>query len=636
MKVKVKFDKKTVQEFLLQNVEKIVLGIIVLGVLFMLYSAFTGAKSYQRTPEELQEQVRRSQQELDSTPPESGLTVTEYSRQTKRSRLHAEEKPYLHMTLWDAPLFPKRPLRAEPPLFAVQKLRGAAGVGAFRSVPVNAEPNEKAKADKKAKATEKKAREPIMPVARSVGGEVTGQRWIVITALVPAEKQEKAFEETFKPSVYYDPTHDIPEYLGYWVERVEITSTDDAANPDWEKKSVKFVSKQEMDKAEERFGAASSAEVVDPDYIEESLTFPLGPLANRHWGVEVAHEPDIPILEKGDFRGANIGPGVRMGPMGEPGRGRAAPRVRNNRAVRGPMLEGGRTRESAADDTPFGDKPEEADANANAGAEAAAMDEKGIPSYRLFRFFDYNVEPGKQYVYRVCLALANPNKNLKENYLAKAEYAKQKFLKTKWSDPTSPIAVPRDTRILASSVKPGRASAEPSGQILVAKWLKSKGIEVCKDFTVVRGQQADFSEVEVKPTKKAAAPARRGGDMMGLGGGRPAMTQTGPSITVNFITGATAIDFRGGEKLAGPRGTTLTSAGEILLLDNDGKLIVRNELDDRAEYDKLTTAEHEGFEEGGGRGMGPGMMMPPGGGARPPGGLDLLDGGAPRTRRGSR
>jgi len=637
MKVKVKLDKKTIQEFLLQNVEKIVLSIFVLGVLFMLYSAFTGAKPYSRTPEELQEHVRRSEQELAATPPESGLTVTEYSRQTKRSRLHAEEKPYLQATLWDAPLFPKRPLRAEPPLFIVQKLRGSAGVGAFRAVPINEELKEKAKTtDKKAKTDKKK--EPIMQVARATGGEVSGQRWIVLTALVPAEKQEKAFEETFKPSVYYDPAQDVPRYLGYWVQRVEVTGAEDAANPDWEKKAVVFISKAALDKAEKQFGAASSADVVSPDYIEENLTFPLGPLVNRLWGAEVVHEPDIPLLEKGDFRGANIGPGVRMGPVGEPGRMRAGTRTRSTRTVRGPMIEGGgRTRESAADGTPFGDSSNEADANANAESETAnTAEEKGAPSYRLFRFFDYSVEPGKQYVYRVCLALENPNKNLKENYLAKAESAKDKFLKTKWSDPTSPISVPRDTRILASAVRPGRASAEPSGQILIAKWLKSKGIEVSKDFTVVRGQQADFAQVEVKPTRRSAAPVRRGGggDLMGLGG-RPTYTQSGSSMTVNFVTGATAIDFRGGEKLAGPRGSTLTSAGQILLLDNDGNLIVRDELDDRAEYDKLTTAEEDALEEGG-RGMGdPRMMMPPGG-SRGGVGLELLEGGGSRTRRGSR
>ena len=238
------------------------------------------------------------------------------------------------------------------------------------------------------------------------------------------------------------------------------------------------------------------------------------------------------------------------------------------------------------------------------------------------------------------MALANPNKGLKENYLAKADLAKEKFLKTKWSDPTSPIAVPRDTRILASSVKPGRASAEPSGQILVAKWMKSKGIEVSKEFTIVRGQQADFSDVEVKPARRGAAPAaRRGGDMMGLGGQPRAFAQDGgAAMKVNFITGATTIDFRGGEKLAGPRGSTLTSAGEILLLDVNGKLIIRNELDDRSEYDKLTAPEPD-MPEGGGRGMpggmpGAGLGMPPGG--RPPAGLDLLEGGGSRTRRGSR
>ena len=39
MKLKLQFDQKAIQEFLLQNVEKIALGIVVCVFLFMVYSA---------------------------------------------------------------------------------------------------------------------------------------------------------------------------------------------------------------------------------------------------------------------------------------------------------------------------------------------------------------------------------------------------------------------------------------------------------------------------------------------------------------------------------------------------------------------------------------------------------------------
>src|SRR6185503_11114962 len=44
---------------------------------------------------------------------------------------------------------------------------------------------------------------------------------------------------------------------------------------------------------------------------------------------------------------------------------------------------------------------------------------KGV-DYKLLRFFDYSVEPGKKYKYRVKLVLADPNVNIPSNMLAPA------------------------------------------------------------------------------------------------------------------------------------------------------------------------------------------------------------------------
>ena len=222
MKLKLKLDKKTLLDFLLQNVEKIVFGVIVLVFVLMLYSSLSTAGRFDKTPEELQADVAKGRHDIESTPPDPKLEVIDYVSQAKRSRVRIEEKPYVNSVTWDPPLFENRPLRDAPPLFTVQELRGSAGMGAFHTVP--AARLEQPEHRTRRNATSARigpsdsaagAMPGLMP-ARAAGGEdIRGQRWIVITGLVPIEKQETAYADTFKQSLGYDPQNDYPMYLGY-------------------------------------------------------------------------------------------------------------------------------------------------------------------------------------------------------------------------------------------------------------------------------------------------------------------------------------------------------------------------------------------------------------------------------------
>lgn len=616
MKLKLNLDKKTIQDFLLQNVEKIVLGLIVVVMLLMLYSAWTGAGRFERTPEQLLQAVDNGKKEIERTPADSAeLVVADYASQATQSRAEVAVKPYSHTVLWDKPLFDKRPLRDAPPLFAVQKLRGASGVGAFRTVAVAAA------RPAAARRTGRAGADAAAPAATTRGDTLSGQRWIVVTGLVPIERQETAYTEAFKQSVFYDPQRDYPAYLGYWVERVEVSSAGDEANPNWDK-ATKFMSKQAINGALETWSATASKEVVAGKYLDDTLAFPLGPLVNQTWGPDVAHEPEIPV-RKGAEREMGMG-GMGMG-EGELRGNRA--RTGQRAMMPGPMMDGGRGAargDQMAEDTPFADTPTDDKQTRRAQAELKEdADEDKTLSYKLFRFFDFTVEPGKQYMYRVCLGLANPNRGLKTSLLKKPELAEEKFLKTKWSEPSPVLAVARDTRILAVSVTPARSSIDSTSTILVTKWLKTKGIEAFVEKSKIgRGQLCDFPKEEFRP------PAARRGRM---GDGDMGGATSRSKITVDFITGATMVDLRGGERL-GRKGV---SAGEVLVLDSNGNLFVRNELDDYPTYEQLTGAGAEpAVEEG--RGGLDGMMRPPMMGPGMPGmpgmGLDAI----PEDRRGRR
>jgi hypothetical protein len=533
-KLKLKLDKDTILEFLLQNAEKIVLGVVVLIFLVMTYFAIAKSGRFDKTPEQLQAEANNVQHTIDATPANSGLDDLpakdrDYVAEASRSRDPIRENWY-GIALWDVPLFEKRPLRDMPALFPVQDLRGAAGMGAFHAAGGGAQP----------------AAGP--GPAKAVGGDSTrGQRWVVLTGLVPLEKQEAAYAETLKQSVSFDPQTDYPDYSAYQVQRIEVGNSGDAANPEWDKATV-FTSYKAEKEAEKVYSLSREADVVNPKQIIRKLAFPLAPLARGHWDASVAHEPEILLerKEKSDSPSDSRSPGGTRDSRETPSGGDRAP---------------------ASESVPFGGeepKPATVAKTVAAASDNAAEEPKDL-GYRLFRFFDFSVEPGKQYMYRVRLALRNPNYGAKATVLKKAALANDSFVATKWSEPSPIIPVLRDTHILVNAVKPPpRPNAEPTGQITVVKWLERSGLEVSHEFPVTRGQMANFPEVSVR---EAGSP-------------------------VNFFSDTTAVDFRGGEHL-GRKTSTLTAPGEVLLMDSDGTLIVHDESDDSAAMRQVNESRKE-------------------------------------------
>ena len=650
MKLKLRLDKATVQEFLIQNVEKIVFGIVALVFLFLVYSAIMGVPRSQDTPDKLRQAAQSGENAISSAPIETGLEVKDYEAQAKRSRVPIKETPYTTAAILDPPVFPKRLLRDTPPLYAAQKLQGAAGTGAFSMVAeIEKPPAEDAAGG---------AEEPAPPVAQSSG--IRGQRWIVLTALVPFDKQVEAFNglKTSGPPNSYNPQHDVPKYLGYNVQRLEVASPADAVKPDWNKaETTTIISKEAIEKAVKQWGGVLGTDMVAQEYLlQPNLVFPLGPLAGP-WNESVAHSPEIPLL----------GAGVPVIPVmqGPPP------------TTKKPVKPGGP--HAAAD--PWGPEAQPAVPVVSNAIGASRL------GYLLFRFFDFNVEPGKNYVYRVQLVLENPNYKLSTAWLQDPKLAEAYSLTTKWSDDKVPtvVSVPRDSRILAGSVKAGRDASETSAKIMIVQWMQRKGIEAFQEFPldvrhefpdlwrdfsdlrhefpdVRRGQVLDFRDVPFKPgTARSNAvpvmgpmvPRRPMGPMptgpMATGPMATGPMPTGPmgpprnfpptpmpmpggpsnAVMVNYITHAIALDFRGGEPLHGLKGSNslkLTGAGDILVLDSDGNLVVRNELDDEPECARLNNTRPERSAPGKAGGFGEPAGLP----APHKGGLETLEGSAPK------
>ena len=609
MKVKMKLDAKTAKELLLQHAEKIGFGIVVLIVLFMVYSALTGAETYQKTPEQLSQAADQAERTIEQTPVELDLKVHDYVARARGSRIPIEAADYKHEIVWTPPLFQPKPLREAPPLWSAQQLRGAADFGAIQEVVVDQD----AAANPGGRMTGMRS-----------GSEVRGERWIAVTALVPIVKQAQAYVESYANCRYPNPQYDVPSYLGYWVQRVEVSGPTAIEDIDWSK-AVKFQSKKAMAKAVGKWSQASSAEFIETKYLHNRLVFPLPPLVGKTWGDYIAHEPEVPMVDPSAVgrgmmgtEGMGMPPGMGMGGEMMPGMGMGGEMMPGMGMPRPGRRGGTRNPGASGEADPFNPH-----APRNSGAapeDADKFAEKNKPAtHLLLRFLDFTVEPGKRYVYRVQLALQNPNYGLVAKCLADSKLADDYLLKTKWSDPTPVISVPRDTRVLMAAVAPERGNRDATGRLMIAKWVRRRGFTAHKEFNVKRGQVLDFPDETFQrgdadpraANRRGAQPIMPGMEVMppGMGGMPPGMEgMMGPEMfppgaggmatpqtqsdkwLVNYYTEAIAIDFRGGEDLTGKRGSKLGAIGEILLLDADGNLVVHNELEDLPERDKITAA----------------------------------------------
>lgn len=130
------------------------------------------------------------------------------------------------------------------------------------------------------------------------GQQEVGQRWVVLTGLVPADKQVQAYKEALKD--FKRPETDTPRYVHFWVERAELFGDARDTNPNWTQINV-LAAKQVQNS-----WATIAQEVVAAPYIHDSLIFPLGPLMNASWDERVAHPPEIPLVAAGSSAGVSI------------------------------------------------------------------------------------------------------------------------------------------------------------------------------------------------------------------------------------------------------------------------------------------------------------------------------------------
>jgi hypothetical protein len=447
--------------------------------------------------------------------------------------------------------------------------------------------------------------------------------WVTIVAKVPIREQLKLFQDAFQNARGYDPAQDFPQYAGYRVQRREIV---DGKPTDWKvvnvydgqkKKAGSDVNGPTIDKLN-AFAASEWAgptlEPVDARWTDMLLTLPLPPLVGRNFGQNATH-PDIPLAinapppeveqvpvdspaakpaegeDDGDFSAGVAGqPRSVVGEYAQPrmpmGRGYGGPESGMGLGFRPGMGMGG----------PEGEFRMEGRFGPGGGPTAFGGISGGRTSLPrevddlLLRFFDFTVEPGKEYQYRVMVYIADPNNRipLKSGMLESAvidrrlaEIQKARAAKKNppwaraakdWSEPSPIVGVSSGGTVHVAEAKvpaADKANDEPSIKMIAETFdiepTDNSAIHVAKETEVRRGAVINLT-----------------GKMRYSGGsGGQIWIDTMDEYSLN--TGLTVLDIEGGDDL----GKKMAAPSRVLLMDEAGQLVVREELDDSTSVRQL-------------------------------------------------
>jgi len=102
----------------------------------------------------------------------------------------------------------------------------------------------------------------------------------------------------------------------------------------------------------------------------------------------------------------------------------------------------------------------------------------------LFRYFDFDVLPGRTYQYRAKLVLWNPNEGLAASEVVDNEVRTGFTRDTPMSEPTPPVYIPEDVKFFVKRVQGPGGSSSPSAMLDVFQWSTKVGTVINKELRV--------------------------------------------------------------------------------------------------------------------------------------------------------
>lgn len=504
------------------------------------------------------------------------------------------------------PVMPLKVKRTEPVYLAIRDLRATAGRG-YLGYGSGAAPAAK---DAKPAATVGGGMvEGVTGLQANPSDTALAHHFVVLTGLVPAGEQLAIYQRTFTDTLAhegYDGKQDVPEYFRYLVERAEVQPgvADDQLTwtPLSEMDDTK-VTEEVRDPALAEMMQKWAGKLIDKTpqpFIEWCTTYVNPPQAAPEGGEGEDAELSrwLPPLLLRDWKPEEIVHPTILKAIAEAG---------------APPAAEGKPAPKAKVDEPEQDAEEQ---------HRKAADKLGM---KLFRHFDFTVEPGKQYKYRVTLVLRNPNRGFDVRYLDVEKFkqiAQGAFRHSNGQAVTivknaaapegngyamsKPVWVPLDGALLTGDVVLVPARGPGSNAPLKEPKLKVLVMGIESVAEALARFEASFKTIKKPPVEeldamKAAwesrvdrvfvvreADAARG-SWLNLEGEanllHPIDRADSPLKIVRVPSNVLLLDYANGLPLsvAGAKPAPVDS-GDVLMLDGAGRPQIRNRYEDTAPY----------------------------------------------------
>jgi hypothetical protein len=627
----------SVKKFFTEHVEKLVLGLVALLSALLLFRGFR-AEGMKESPDTVRTAINTANSVVAASTwadekKKRYADADNFDEQANQDVIPVDLASYEMSRPLHLPMLERRRRRTDPALLAPYELEVKSGYGAVAiKAPAGATG---------ISATLERSSPDTRPIPESMvqssgergsfasgSGRYEGRFFVVITGLVPYKAQFAAYEAAFKDAVGYNIERDIPNYGGLQVERAEV-GPNGQPGP-WVTIDTEAGLFKEPAKWESR-----TEEMADRAYLLNgaNLTMALPPLFRRSVDQFATHSK-VPIVVGGE--------GGAYESRGEGGRSEGG-RSEGRRGEGEPSAV-----EGAGDATGFFSGSNGGERRGERGTtegDAEVTSEQARPlienDFALLRYFDFTVEPGKTYKYRVRTMLEDPNNplegvrppnsSLETEVVVRRNQATEQFRVSEWSEASPAISVSQGGQVLAGvvaqprtvAVRDGRvrveskASDEPTAQVLALTWKPDGPYDVPIETTVRRGAVLNGKKAEAEAIDPTVNKLRK--------------------FDYTYATDMLIADIAGGQPLDAKG---LTGPGFLLVMGSDGRLEFRSETQDETllqrnvvpppeelEGREGTGEERMEGEEGDRRGEGTGRPRRPGARPRRGGGRNGENGG---------
>lgn len=484
---KVAFNKAALLTFLLRHGEKVVaamVGLMACGLVWGGIGAINDLRpSAKQEPQAILAAATAATDHIDAvknppaaeTPPKNGLA--EAVAKWREAKV-VSEPPH---ALFSRPLFGELARRSSPEILPIEDLRAVSGAivlavkvapGARLAPPVQSPDLEEGNAAKPPRPGARGGRRPpaqpeqqepesmpFQPDQLGPQGKVVP--YVLVTGLIPLFKQQQEYHQRFDTASFKNANIDMPNWSGYRIERAEVQP---GVAEQWTTIDIKTAARR-YGTEWMGFQAEPALAMVQLPPTQESrdlatspipFSTPMPQLAEGSWGFNALHPWFVDFLQRdvAEKNSKALADQVRSEPSSN------IFGVVNDNSPDGPVGQTGIGVPVIPVDPEFG---------ADFGLAGPVM--LG-PEYRLFRFIDLDVKPGRTYRYRVKIVCWNPNLNVPSRHLVDASLATKPILESPESAATSPIVVPDGARLLVQpitkqlmkKIKPGMVAVQILGE----------------------------------------------------------------------------------------------------------------------------------------------------------------------------